>query len=130
MIAKKRDDLIYPDSSYKIVGILYDVYNEVGAGHKESYYQKAIAVALKKEGVEFREQVCVPLKYQDETIGKYFLDFLVAKKIVLEIKTGSIFKKQNINQVYAYLKANNLKLGIIANFTRDGVKYKRIVNIK
>lgn len=125
----KRDDLIFPNLSYEIVGILYDVYNEIGHGHKEQYYQKAIAVALKNSNIEYREQVFSPLIYRNEKVGKYFLDFLVDNKIVLELKVGSIFKKQNINQVYSYLKSNNLKLGIIANFTRNEVKYKRILNI-
>jgi hypothetical protein len=73
---KKRDDLIYPDLCYKIVGILYDVFNEIGPGHKEVLYQKAISIALDKNKVQFSEQVYTPLKYQNEQIGKYFLDFL------------------------------------------------------
>ncbi|OGD66210.1 hypothetical protein A3F08_03155 [Candidatus Berkelbacteria bacterium RIFCSPHIGHO2_12_FULL_36_9] len=126
----KREDLIYPELSYGIVGILFDVYNEVGFGHKEKYYQNAIRVALKNTKFRFKEQVYSPLEYKEERIGKYFLDFLIEEKIILEIKVGSLFRRQNIDQVYAYLKANNLKLGIIANFTRTGVSYKRIVNIK
>lgn len=125
----KRDDLIYPNLSYKIVGIMYDVYNEIGYGHKEKYYQQAVAVALKNSNIEYREQVFTSLIYKNEKVGKYFLDFLIDNKIVLELKVGSIFKKQNINQIYSYLKSNNLKLGIIVNFTRNEVKYKRILNI-
>lgn len=127
---KKREDLIYPEESYKIVGILYDVFNDLGPGHKEYYYQKALAIAFNKEKIEFQEQVYTPLTYKNEKIGKYFLDFLIENKIVLEIKKDAIFRKQNIEQVYAYLRTNNLKLGILANFTRTKVDYKRILNVK
>jgi len=124
------DKLIHENESYKIIGIVYDVYNEVGYGHKEKYYQNAVSIALKKEKITFQEQVYAQLKYKDVRIGKYFFDFLIDDKIVLELKVGSIYSKKNIEQVYSYLKVNNLKLGIIVNFTKNGVKVKRIVNIK
>lgn len=125
----KRSDLIYPKLCYKIIGILYDVYNNIGAGHKEKYYQKAIAIAFKKEEIGYREQVYIVLRYKGEIVGKYFLDFLIENKIILEIKKGSIYRKKDIDQIYSYLKAKNLKLGILVNFTRSGVKFKRIVNL-
>jgi len=126
----RKINLVYPQLCYKIVGILYNVFNEVGPGHKEVYYQNALRIAFKNAKVKFREQVYVPLKYQDEKIGRYFLDFLIEDKLLLEIKKDTIFRQSNIKQVYSYLKAKDLKLGIIANFTRDGVKFKRIVNLK
>ena len=57
------------------------------------------------------------------------MDFLIEGKVVLEIKVGEHFSGSNINQLFGYLKATDLKLGILANFTRTGVKYKRIINI-
>lgn len=126
----RKIDLIYPKLCYRIVGILYDVFNEVGAGHKELYYQNALIIAFNNSKINFKEQLYMPLEYQNEKIGKYFLDFLIEDKLVLEIKKDTIFRQSNIKQVYSYLKAKDLKLGIIANFTRDGVKFKRIVNIK
>jgi GxxExxY protein len=125
----KRNDLIYPELSYQIVGILFEVYNEIGIGYQEKYYQRAIAECLKKHNLSFREQVLTPLKFQENKIGNYFLDFLIENKIVLEIKRGEGFAKTNIQQVSSYLKAANLKLGILANFTSKGLKSKRILNI-
>ncbi len=125
----KKSDLIYPELCYKIVGILYDVYNELGFGYQEKYYQRAIAIAFNKNKIQFEEQVNVLLDYQNSNIGRYFLDFLIKDKMVLEIKRGDYFSKKNIEQIYPYLIATNLKLGILANFTSSGVKFKRIVNI-
>lgn len=109
--------------------MLYDVFNQVGSGHREQYYQNALKIAFRKNKLVFKEQVFTPLKYNNEKIGRYFFDFLVEDKIILEIKKDNIFRKSNIEQIYAYLKSSNLKLGIIANFTRDGIRFKRIVNL-
>lgn len=70
------------------------------------------------------------MRLGDKDLGIYVFDFIYEEKIVVELKQGENFSKQNINQVYAYLKATNLKLGLLINFTRKGVKFKRIVNIK
>ena len=123
------DKVIYPELSYKIIGVLFNVWNSVGYGHKESFYQKAIRKTLKDESIPFEEQVKVKVKYREEEIGIYQLDFLIEGKIVLEIKKREFFSKKDIEQLYAYLKATKLKLGIIAHFTKSGVKFKRILNI-
>jgi GxxExxY protein len=125
----RRNDLIYPVLSYSIVGILFEVYNNLGPGHKEKYYQKAVAVAFRAAKTSFKEQVYSPVIFKDKDVGSYFLDFLIESKIVLEIKSGEKFLKQNISQIYSYLKIKNLKLGILANFTKEGLKFKRIVNL-
>ena len=125
----KNIDLIYKDLSYKIIGILYQVYNELGYGYQEKYYQRAIAKLLIKNNLNYKEQLNLPVEFQGEKIGRYYLDFLIENKIVLEIKKENNFRRHNIEQIYAYLKRFNLKLGILANFTKNGVKIKRIVNI-
>ncbi|PIQ07136.1 MAG: GxxExxY protein [Candidatus Nealsonbacteria bacterium CG18_big_fil_WC_8_21_14_2_50_37_10] len=125
----RRKDLIYPELSYTVIGVLFEVYNNLGPGHKEKYYQKAMAVSLKETGLSFKEQVYSPIIFKERNIGEYYLDFLIENKIVLEIKSGEKFLKQNISQIYSYLKIENLKLGILANFTKEGLKFKRIVNI-
>ena len=124
-----RNDLIYPELSYKVVGILFEVYNNLGSGYQEKYYQKAIKTAFLEQEIKFEEQLLTKIRFKNNNIGKYFLDFLVDNKIVLEIKKGDRFSRKDIEQVYAYLKTINLKLGIIANFTNHGIKFKRIVNL-
>lgn len=124
-----EDKVIYPKLSYEIVGILFDVWNTVGYGHKESFYQKAVAKSLKDKNLSFKEQAGVRVKYRGEEIGIYFLDFLIEDKIILEIKKREYFSKKDIDQLYAYLKATKLKLGIIAHFTKPGVKFRRVLNL-
>ncbi len=52
-----KKDLVYPELSYKIMGCAFEVYNELGFGHLEKFYQKAMAIQLKKEGIKYKEQV-------------------------------------------------------------------------
>ncbi len=63
-------------------------------------------------------------------MGIYALDFLVFGKIILELKQKSFISAKNIDQLYKYLRATNLKLGLIITFTRDGIEYKRVVNLR
>ncbi|PIS40494.1 MAG: GxxExxY protein [Candidatus Kerfeldbacteria bacterium CG08_land_8_20_14_0_20_43_14] len=125
----RRKDLVYPELSYKIIEILFEVFNELGPGLQERYYQSAIAVRLKQIDLPYAQEVRVPLDFKSSNIGSYFLDFLIDGKVILEIKRGSRFLRQNIDQVVGYLKASKKKLGIIANFTNNVVKYKRILNL-
>jgi GxxExxY protein len=114
--------------SYKIVGILYDVYNELGSGHREYVYERAIASEFRKSGIKFAEQVPANLTYKGGIIGQYRFDFLVEGKIVLELKQGDRFSRKNFEQVTGYLQLKNLPLGILANFTSSGVVTKRVLN--
>lgn len=125
----KKSQVIYPELSYKIVGVLFDVYNSLGYGYQEKYYYRAIAIAFRKAGLSFKEQIPIPLKYKDENIGRYYLDFLIEGKVVLEIKKGDFYPKQNFQQVLGYLKATGSKLGILASFTSRGITFKRVVNL-
>jgi len=125
----KRKDLLYPELSYQLIGILFEVSNELGYGYQEKYYQRAINAKLKEINLSFKEQVPVKLEFQENEIGRYFLDFVIEDKIALEIKKEDKFLKTNIDQLFAYLKATGLKLGILANFTKRGLQFKRVVNI-
>lgn len=127
---KKREDLIYPELSYQLVGIMYDVHNELGGGLREKTYEKAIIRAFEEKKIEFKNQFPIDVIYRGEKVAKRYFDFLIEDKIVLEIKTGSYFKKESLKQIYEYLKSANLKLGIIVNFGKDKVKFSRILNIK
>ena len=124
-----RRDILYPELSYEIVGCAFDVFNELGPGFHEKYYQRALAEVLKNKKLRFSEQTGQPLKYKGAVIGRQYLDFLVEDKIIVEIKKSNNFSRRNIEQVLGYLKTNNLRLAILINFTNTNVVSKRIINI-
>lgn len=120
-------ELIHEKLSYQVVGILFGVYNQLGFGYQERYYQRAVALALKKHGLKFRGQLPIPLQFEGESIGRYFIDFVIEDSLVLEIKAKGKFHKRDILQVLGYLKTVKLPLGILANFSRDGLIFKRVL---
>jgi len=125
----KRKDLVYPELCYQIIGILFAVWTEMGFGHKEKIYQNAIEQGFIQSDIKFRRELPAKIQFKGKAVGVYYFDFLVDEKVVLEIKVRNFFSKKDITQLYSYLKALKLKLGIIAHFTRTGVKFKRIVNL-
>ena len=124
----QRKDLIYPELSYKLVGLAYSVFNELGHGHLEKVYQKAYAKELKDAEIEFKEQAQYQVIYKEEVIGNNYLDFVIENKIIIELKRSDFYSKKYIDQISNYIKVSNLKLAILINFTSNGVRIKRIVN--
>ena len=123
-------ELIYPELSYKIVGILFQVHTNLGGKYQEKYYQRAVEIGLKENNLAYKREIALDLSYKGVKIGKYILDFLIEEKVVLELKATPGFIREDFKQVSAYLKAMDLKLGIIANFRGNKLSYKRILNSK
>lgn len=124
----QKQDLIYPELSYKLVGLAYNVHNELGHGHLEKIYQKAYAKELKEANIEFTEQAPYKVIYKEEVIGNNYLDFLIENKIIIELKRSDFHSKKYIDQISNYIKVSNLRLAQLINFTSNGVRIKRIVN--
>ena len=121
--------LVYPELSYKLIGILFEVHTELGNRYQEKYYQRAIEVKLKRNKIFYKKEISVDLIIDEERIGKYFLDFLIDDKIILELKAKPRFTKNDYNQVKAYLEAFKLELGLLVNFFGDSLEYKRVLNL-
>lgn len=119
--------LILPELSYKIIGALFDVCNELGTGLPEKNYYRAIKQALEQKGLLVKTQVAIPVQFRGIKIGSSFLDFLIENKVVLEFKIGSRFKKKDFEQIKAYLKLANKPLGILARISDEGVTFHRVL---
>ncbi len=91
--ALKRDDLIYPELSYKLIGMAFKVFNDTGYGMSEKFYQKIFAKELEHESLNFGKERLVKLNYQNEEVGHYFLDFIVDDKVVVELKVRPRYRR-------------------------------------
>lgn len=120
--------VIYPKLSYQLVGVCFKVQKELGGRYQEKYYQRAVEIRLQELGIPYQREVKADIEFSGKKIGRYFLDFVIDKKIVLELKATPEFLKSDFRQVSGYLKAKNLKLGILVNFRRSSLVYKRILN--
>jgi GxxExxY protein len=83
--------IIFPELSYKIVGIAFKVFNELGFGMDEKYYQRAFAKELESEKILYEKEKLIKLNYKDYKIGNYLLDFIVENRIVVELKVRPRF---------------------------------------
>ncbi len=119
-------DLIYPELSYKLIGFAYKIDNEIGFGQTEKVYGDAFEKLLQNAGIPFEREVYWPIKIDGKVIAKRYFDFLVDSKIIVEVKTGTYQYKEVCNQVFGYLNASKLSLGLVIRYTRNGVYTKRI----
>lgn len=119
----------YPDKelTYKIIGLLYQVDNELGFGYQEKYYQIALAILLEKNKIKYERELYSPINFQGKTIGRYYVDFLIENKIVVELKISNEVYDRHFKQVIGYLEANKIKLGLLVLITPKGIKIKRII---
>lgn len=121
-----NNDLVYPELSYKIVGLLFKINDQIGFGQSEKVYTDSFEILLKNEGMLFSREYYYPLKIDGVLVAKRYFDFLIDDKIIIELKVGDYKYKEACSQLFQYLKASGKKLGIIARYTRNGVKIKRI----
>ena len=128
MIINYMEDYLYQDLTREIIGVAFTVYNSLGYGFREKIYQRGMSVEFTILKIPFQEECPVRIYYRDKIIGKYYIDFVVDNKVVVELKVANDFYTIDIKQVLSYLKANNLKLGLLIIFNKDGVKIKRIIN--
>jgi len=110
----------------KIIGVFYEVYNELGFGFLESVYEQALAVEFAIRGIAFVRQKTIPLFYRDYQIGEHRLDFVVEDKIIVELKAVEALEKVHFAIVRSYLKAAGLSDGLILNFSSMPLTVKRV----
>lgn len=110
------------------MGILFEVHNRLGGDFEEKYYQKAVEQLLKMHNYNYAKELQAEIVFEGNKIGKYFLDFLIEDKVIVELKTVPTLLPNHFRQVRSYLKVKNLELGILANFRGAKLTYKRILN--
>lgn len=120
-----KTELIYPELSYRINGILYKVHNNLGRFCRERQYQDAIEEILNKENIIFEREKRINIS---ENIGTNIADFIIDDKVILECKAKNIVTKEDYFQVLRYLKYSNKRLGLLVNFRNTYLRPKRIVN--
>jgi len=120
-------ELVYPDLSYKIVGLAMEVHTKLGYGFLEKVYENALMLLLKKENIIAEQQCSIPVHFEEQVVGHYVCDILVENKIILELKTVDKVTDVHKAQVMNYLKATGIKLGIILNFKNRSLEQLRIV---
>lgn len=100
----------------QIIGVFYDVYNELGFGFLESVYRNSFRLALIDKGLSVQEEVSTPVYFRGQRVGDFKTDLIVNKIILLELKTAESLAPAHEAQVLTYLRATALELSLLFNF--------------
>ena len=122
------ENLIYKEEAYKIIGKCFEVHNNLGAGFSEIVYKDALQYEFKKANIPFEREKEYVVNYKNIILPhKFYADFVVYDKIILEIKAVGAIADEFIAQAINYLKVSHNKLALIVNFGELRLNYKRIV---
>lgn len=119
---------LYKDECYKIIGACMAVHRELGHGFLEPVYQEALAIELGFQGIPFVKEPELSIIYRGVALNKtYKADFVCYDSIIVELKALSSLNNDHMAQVLNYLKATNLKVGLLINFGESSLKHTRLV---
>jgi len=99
-------------------------------GYQELIYHRCLVIEFKKENIVFQDEVELPIFYEGIEVGKRRVDFLIDKKVVLEMKAVSELNDTHFAQALNYLESLNLEIGLLLNFGAKSLEIKRIINNK
>ena len=119
---------LYKDECYRIIGACMAVHRELGHGFLEPVYQEALAIELDYQGIPFVREQGLNIKYRGIELNKiYKADFVCYNGIIVELKAIRELSNDHIAQLINYLKATNLKVGLLINFGTPSLQHKRLV---
>ena len=121
-------EIIYKEESYKIIGAAMEVHNELGPGFVEAIYQEAFEIELEDRNIEFTAQRPIEIYYKKRLLNKkFYADFFCNDDIIVEIKAVSKILPEHEAQLLNYLKATNVRLGLLINFGELSLTHKRFL---
>ena len=123
--------LLYKEESYTIIGAAMEVHSELGSGFLEGVYQEALEKEFEMQGIPYVREKLINIYYKGEELEKFYkADFVCYKEIIIEVKALSDLTGDHESQLINYLKATKKPLGILINFGKQSLQYKRIINNK
>ncbi|MBK7097839.1 MAG: GxxExxY protein [Sphingobacteriales bacterium] len=121
----------YQKETYKIIGIAMEIHKVLGKGLSEIVYKDAFEYELKSNNISFEREKEYIINYKEIVLPhKFYADFVVFDKIILEIKSKKSVIEDHYNQVLNYLAISKLEVGLLINFHENSLEYKRIVLTK
>ena len=121
-------EIYHKKISYDIIGACMEVHRQLGAGFLEGVYQEALAIELESRGIAFERESQLTIFYKAQPLAKkYIADFICGRKVVLEIKAVRSLLPEHEAQLFNYLRATCQNLGLLINFAKPSLEYKRVV---
>jgi GxxExxY protein len=122
------EELLYKDLTEKIRQAAFEVHQYFGNGFLEKVYENALAYKLRQVVISCEQQVPLKVYYENNVVvGEYFADIIVDNKIIIELKTAENLDKIHFVQIKHYLKVTRHRLGLLINFGKPKLEFKRII---
>jgi GxxExxY protein len=121
------DKLLHRNVTEKIIGSAFEVHGELGYGFLERVYARALQVELIRRGSTAETEKRVQVHYKEVVVGDYDSDLIVDGCVLVELKVNPQYDRRDEAQLLNVLKATGLKVGLLVNFGRMKVEYKRLV---
>jgi len=109
-------DLKHGKTTDQIIGVFYEVYNELGHGFLESVYHRSLVLALQSVGLDVCSRVDIPVWFRGSEVGHFQADILVEQCVLLELKAARTLESAHRAQLLNYLRATEIEVGLILNF--------------
>ena len=119
--------LLHERTTGRIIGATFEVHDQLGYGFLERVYQRALQVELLRRGATAEIEKRIQVQYKGVVVGDYDADLIVDGCVAVEIKVAPQYEKRDEAQLLNELKATGLKVGILWNFGRTKLEYKRLV---
>jgi len=120
--------LIHEDLTYQLRGFCYQTYNSLGPGFNEKLYQQICFKKCLDAGIEAKKEHDINVIYKGHEIATLSLDLLVDGKVIVEFKAIDSIKSVHQAQIICYLKASDIPIGLLVNFSLRGVEIERLAN--
>ena len=124
---QEKRKLLHEETTQRIIGAAFEVHDQLGYGFLERVYQRALQVELLRRGAIAEIEKRIQIRYKGIVVGDYDADVLVDGCVVVEIKVAPQYDKRDEAQLLNELKATGLKVGLLINFGRNKVEYKRLI---
>ena len=123
----QKPGLEHKDITEKIIGAAFEVHRVLGYGFLEKVYQKAMQVELQRAGLRVESERKIKVAYKGESVGDYEADLFVEEKVIVELKVARNYVPDDEPQLLNELKAIGIRVGLLINFGRSRVEFKRLV---
>ena len=116
MNADTARPLLRSDITRRLIGLFFDVYNELGFGFLESVYQEALAVALRDAGLACDRERMVRVEFRGRSVGEFRPDLAIAEAVIVGLKVARTLAAVHNVQLMNYLRATRFEVGLLLNF--------------
>jgi GxxExxY protein len=121
------NDMEHELETGSVLNCAFEILNEMGHGLLEKPYENALCVEFGLRGIPFLQQPRYDVIYKTVKVGEYIPDLIVLDKIVVDTKVIDRITEHELGQMLNYLKITNLPVGLILNFKRSRLEWKRVI---